>query len=93
MVVEGAPICHIERLGHRQLRRRDVLAVPNGLEEAVRESEILQVLDRFLAQIVVDAEDRILGEDRVERRVESCRVSQVLPERLLHDDARADRAP
>jgi hypothetical protein len=74
VVVEGAPIRHIERLRHCQLHRRDVLAVPDGLEEAVCESKILQVLDRLLAQVVVDAEDRILPEDPVKRGIESLGV-------------------
>ena len=66
-----------------------MVRVPDRLQESVCEAEVEQVLDGLLAQVVVDAEDLLLGEDRVKRRVQLPRAGQVLPERLLDDDARA----
>jgi hypothetical protein len=63
-----------------------VVGVPNRLEEAVGEAEIEQVLDRLLAEEVVDPEDPILVEDPVEDVVEPTRSGQVPPERLLDND-------
>ena len=56
-----------EALGHRDLHALDVVAVPDRLEERVGETEVHQVLHRLLAEVVVDAEDRRLREDRVQR--------------------------
>ena len=49
-------------LGDGDLHVVDVLAVPERLEEAVREAEDEEVLDRLLAEVVIDAEDLRLGE-------------------------------
>jgi hypothetical protein len=38
----------------------DEVAVPDRLQEGIGEAEIEQVLNRFLAQIMIDAEDRFL---------------------------------
>jgi hypothetical protein len=40
----------------------DRVAVPQGLEQRVAEAERDEVLDRFLAEIVVDAEGAVLAE-------------------------------
>ena len=88
-LVEPDALPDRERLGHVDLHVRDVLAVPDRLEEPVRESEREDVERRFLAQEVVDAEDLALVERRVQRFVELHRAREVGAERLLHDDARA----
>ena len=41
-----------------------MLAVPDRLEEGVREAQVHDVLHRLLAQEVVDAEEALLGKDR-----------------------------
>jgi hypothetical protein len=63
-VVESPAILDSEVLGHRDLDRLDVLAVPDRLEQGVREAEVDDVLHRLLAEKVVDAEEALLGEDR-----------------------------
>jgi hypothetical protein len=40
----------------------DELAVPDRLEDPVREAERKHVLDRLLAEVVVDPEDLVLDE-------------------------------
>ena len=68
LVVELAAALDAEILGHGDLHALDVIAVPDRLEEGVGEAEIEQVLDRFLAEIVVDAEDRLFVEHQCSTR-------------------------
>ena len=69
----------------------DVLAVPHGLEDPVREPQDEDVLDGLLAEVVVDAEDLILAEDGVHDLRELHRGRKVPAERLLDDDPRPTR--
>ena len=66
----------------------DVVAVPDRLEEAVREPQCEHVLHGLLAEEVIDAEDLLLGEDAVHDCVQRAGRIEVGPERLLHDHAR-----
>ncbi len=92
LFVELAAPLDAEALGHRDLHALDEVLVPDRLEEGVGEPEDHQVLDRLLAQVVVDAEDRVLVEDGVQRPVQLARGLQVAPERLFDDQARPVRA-
>ena len=65
----------------------DVLAAPHRLEDRVREAEDQDVLDRLLAEVVVDAEDLVLGELLVHEPVQLARGLPAAAERLLDDDA------
>ncbi len=69
-LVEVGPLREAERLGHVDLDVVDVVAVPDRLEEAVREAEREDVLGGLLAEEVVDAEDLLLVEDLVQLGVE-----------------------
>ena len=73
LFVEATATLHAEVLGHRDLHLPDVVAVPDRLEERVREAEVDDVLRGFLAEVVVDAEDARLGEHRVEHPVQLLR--------------------
>jgi hypothetical protein len=68
------------------------MAVPDRLEERVGEPEIQQVVDRFLPQIVIDAEDRRFGKYAVKGLVERSRGRQIPAERLLDNDPSAGEA-
>ena len=48
-----------ELLGHRDLHVRHVVAIPDRLEKRVGEAEIVEVLDRLLAEVMIDA--KIIG--------------------------------
>ena len=91
-LVERAPPLDAEVLGHRDLHVVDVLVVPDRIEEAVGEAKVQKVLHRFLAEVVVDAEDRGFREHLVERRIERARAREVAAEGLLDDDPRVPRA-
>src|SRR5687767_11749979 len=63
------------------------MPVPDRLEKRVGEPEIEDVLHRFLAEIVIDPEDRVLGKGAMQCRVERTRRLEIAPERLFGDDA------
>ncbi len=86
LLVEPAPGADAEALGHGDLEAGHIAAVPQRLEQRVGEAEHQQVLDRFLAEVVVDPEDLLLGEVLVEDVVELLRRRQVTAEGLLDDD-------
>ena len=67
----------------------DELAVPDRLEDAVREPQREHVLDRLLAEVVVDAEDLALLEVLLQLRVQLARRGEVVAERLLDDQPRS----
>ena len=93
LVVEAAAALDAEVLGHRDLHALDVLAVPERFEERVREAEEQHVVDRALAEVVVDPEDVALVERAEQDPVELARRGEVLAERLLDDDAGAVAQP
>ena len=70
------------------------MGVPQRLEQLVGRAQRQDVLNRLLAQVVVDPEHVVGGEDLVDQRVELAAGGEVVAERLLDDDpapAAADR--
>ncbi len=59
-----------DRLGGGDLDVMDVLAVPDGFEDRVREAEHEEVLHRLFAEVMVDAVDLVLGEGAPHDRVQ-----------------------
>ena len=66
-IVAAAPF-DAERFGDGDLHVIDVRVIPKRLEQDVGEAQRHQVLHRFLAEIVVDAENIALEEHRADRR-------------------------
>src|SRR4029453_7635151 len=64
-----------------------VAAVPQRLEDPVGEPEHQQILDRLLAEVMVDPVDLIFLEDAGEVAVERTGAFVVVAEGLLDDDA------
>jgi hypothetical protein len=75
-------------LGHVDLHRTDVLAAPHCVEQAVGESQHVQVLGDFLTEEVIDPVDLRLLEYGVHDDVELAERARRSAERLLVDDAR-----
>src|SRR5438067_6309906 len=88
LLVVARALLDADRLGDRDLDVVDVLAVPDRLEDPVRETHDEDVLDGLLAEVVIDAEHLVLAEDRVHDLVELERRRAVVAERLLDHDAR-----
>ena len=63
--VKRAAALHAEILGQSDLHARDVVAIPDRLQERIGKAEIEDVHDRFLAEEVVDAENRVFREHRL----------------------------
>uniref|UniRef100_E6PY25 Uncharacterized protein n=1 Tax=mine drainage metagenome TaxID=410659 RepID=E6PY25_9ZZZZ len=65
----------------------DVVAIPDWLEDAVAEAEDEDVLDGFLAEIVIDAEDLFFLEDGIDAAVQLFGGVQIVAEGFLDDGA------
>ena len=76
-----------ERLRDGDLHVIDVRVVPQRLEQDVGEAQRHEVLHRFLAEIVIDAEDISLEEDRADHIVDGRGALAVFADWLLDDDA------
>ena len=87
LVVAGAGL-DPDRLGDGDLDVVDELAVPDRLEDPVREAEREHVLDRLLAEVVVDPEDLVLAEVLEQRGRQLLCRGEVVAERLLDDEPR-----
>ena len=85
VVIRAPAAGHAHFLGHRDLHRGDVPAVPDRLEDAVAEPEGQDVLDRLLAQVMVDAIDLALVEHARDLAVQGPGAGEVVAERLLDD--------
>ena len=62
--VKRAAVIHAEGLGQGYLHAGHIVAVPDRFQERVGEAEIKDIHDRFLAEEVIDAEDRVLRKHR-----------------------------
>ena len=87
LLVERAAAFDAQGFGGGDLHVVDVVAVPDGLEDAVGEAEDQDVLHGLFAEVVVDAEDLALVEDRVDLVVECAGGVEVVAEGLFDDDA------
>ena len=87
-VVERPAVVHAEVLGHRDLYRSDMVAVPHRFEERIGEPEEEHVEDRLLPQEVIDTQDLVLRQHLMEFDIEgACRL-EVVTEGLLYHDGR-----
>ena len=85
LVVAGAGT-DADVLGRGDLDVVDEVAVPDRLEQRVGEAQRHQVLDRLLAEVVVDAEDLRLVEVLEHRLVLCAGRGEVVADRLLDHD-------
>ena len=86
-VIVGPAVADPHRFADRDLHVVDGQVVPQRLEDRVAEPQRDQVLDRLLAQIVVDAEDLVLAEGVGHGVVDFEEGLQVAPNRLFQHDA------
>ena len=87
-IVTAAPF-HAERFRDGDLHMIDVRVIPIRLQQNVGEAQRHQILNRFLAEIMVDAENVALAEHAADHVVDRRRALAVAADRLLDDDARA----
>ncbi len=87
-VVVAGPALDADGLAHRDLDVVDDVGRPETLEDRVGEAQRQEVLHGLLAEVVIDPEDLLLGEDLAHRIVDGAGRSQILADRLLQHDAR-----
>ena len=87
-VVEVPAGVDAEVLGHRDLHARHVVAVPDRLEDRVREPQVEDLRQPHLPEEVVDPVQLLLAQVDLELGLQRPRRLEVVPERLLDDDAR-----
>ena len=75
-------------LRHRNLHIIHVVAVPNRLENPVGESKDQDILNGLFAQVVIDAIDLVLFEDRQYMVIELVGACQITAKRFFNNDAR-----
>ena len=85
LLVVGPAGLHPHVLGHGDLHVVDVAPVPDRLEDAIGEAEDQDVLDRLLAQVVVDAVDLALVQHGAQLTIQLAGRIQVAAEGLLDD--------
>ena len=78
-------MAHVHGLGDRDLNVVDIVAIPQGLENGVSESEEQNVLGGFLSKVVVDAIDLVFAENVLDLVVERARGGEIAAERLFYD--------
>ncbi len=72
VIVISAALLDAERLRRRDLDVLHVVPVPDRLEDRVGEAQREDVLHRLLAEVMVDAVDLVLGEDRLDGASAAC---------------------
>src|SRR5499426_3323118 len=92
LLIKSTPPLDAEVLGHGDLHTLNMVAIPERFQERIGEAEEEQVVHRPLAQVMVDAEDRLLVEGAEQRAVERLRRKAIMTERFFNDDASAVRA-
>ena len=85
-VVVAGSTADSDVLGHRDLDVVHVLVVPDRFEHRVGESDCQEVLDCFLAEVVIDPEDRTRRKHIVHDLVQLLCALEIVAERLLDDD-------
>jgi hypothetical protein len=92
LIVEPAAALDAEALRHGDLDALDVVPVPNRLQEGIGKAKEEEILHRLLAEVMVDAKDRCLGEDRMQSVIQALCRGQVVPEGLFDHEAGVVRA-
>ena len=84
LVVVVGPLGHIQGFGHGNLHMVDVVAIPDGFKDGVGKAEHQQVLHRFLAQVMVNAENLIFLKDGMGDGIQFPGGSQIHAKGLFH---------
>jgi hypothetical protein len=85
-VVVASPMANSQRFSDHDLNVVDEIAVPDRLEDGVREAEHQHVLDGFFAEVMVDAVDLVLVQNTMQGLVQTLRRGEVLAEWFLDYD-------
>src|SRR6185312_13643312 len=76
-----------DRLGRRDLHVVYIAAIPERFKDSIAEPERQDILNRLLAEVVIDAIDVFFRENFVSLLVQFVRACQIVPKRLLDNNA------
>ena len=85
--VVASPVPDADLFCHRDRHVVDIASVPDRLEERIGETECQDILNRLLAEVVVDAEYLGFVEALPECSRHFLRGFQVMADRFFHHDA------
>jgi len=88
LFIENSPPFDSEGFGHCHLHALYVVAIPDWLQERVGKAEVEQILDWFLAKVMIDSKNRRLGKGTMQCLIECLRGRKVAAKRLFDDHAR-----
>ncbi len=91
LVVEVAAPFGTDRLRDGDLNVTDAPPPPQRLEQRITEAQRDEVLNRLFSEIVVDAIDLLLFEDRADQRIDLVGAGAIFAERLFQHHARLRR--
>src|SRR5579859_639624 len=83
----GSSVFNSQFLSHGNLHVVDVAAVPNGLKNPVGKAEDQKILNRFLAQIMVDPVNILLAKCARDHTVKLPGAGQVASKRFFENDS------
>ena len=87
LFVIGGALSGPQRFRHRDLHVIDSISVPKWLKKIIGEAQNQQILNALLAEIVIDSEDCILGEDLAHLVVDRTGRLQVGSDGFLKHDS------
>src|SRR5689334_8514405 len=87
LVIKGAAALNAEILRHGDLNTLDIVAVPERLEKRIGEPEVQDILNRTLAEVMIDTEYRFLGKGAGQGPVQFLSRDKVPSKWLFDDDA------
>ena len=62
LIIESTASLDAEAFGHGDLHTLDMIAIPEGFQQRIREAKEEHVVHRPLSQVMVDTEDGLLVE-------------------------------
>src|SRR5678815_1486551 len=86
LLVVAAATFHADCFSVRNLHMIDVLMVPQRFEDAVAEAKHQQVLNSFLAEVFIEAEDLVFVKDGRELDVQGLRTRKMVTEWFFYND-------
>src|SRR5262245_10479749 len=88
-VIKAPSTLNAEILGHGDLHAFNVVAIPERLQKSIGETEEQHVVNRPLAEIMIDAENPFLVECPEQDTIEILRRGEIRSKGLLDNDARS----
>src|SRR5260370_41446059 len=89
LIIKGSSALDSEIFGNGDLNTLDVRAIPERLQERIRETAVKHVVDRPFAKVMIDAENCVLLESPKQNRIKRTCRGEVCPERLFDNDPSA----